>query len=45
MLFVAGILFGIGVSVAIATNVFWFSSVALAAIGVVLFMIEYRQDK
>lgn len=44
LLFVSGILFGVGLSVAIVSNIFWFSSLALAAIGVVLFLIEYRQD-
>lgn len=44
LLFAAGILFGVGISAAIVTNVFWFSSLALAAIGVVLFLIEYRQQ-
>ena len=44
LLFVAGMLFGVGISVAISTKVFWFSSLALAAIGIVLFLIEYRQD-
>ncbi len=43
LLFAAGILFGVGVSAAIVTNVFWFTSVALAVLGAVLFMIEYRQ--
>ncbi len=43
LLFAAGILFGVGVSAAIVTSVFWFTSVALAVLGAVLFMIEYRQ--
>jgi hypothetical protein len=44
LLFVAGILFGVGVSVAISTGQYWFSSLTLAAIGAILFFIEYRQD-
>jgi len=44
LLFVSGILFGVGLSVAIVSNMFWFSSLALAAIGIVLFLIEYRQE-
>ncbi len=44
LLFVSGMLFGVGVSTSIITNLFWFSSLALAAIGVVLFLVEYRRD-
>lgn len=44
LLFVSGILFGVGISVAIVTSLFWFSSLAIAVIGLVLFLIEYRQE-
>jgi len=44
LLFTSGILFGVGLSAAIISNMYWFSSLALAAIGIVLFMIEYKQD-
>ncbi len=42
LLFVAGMLFGVGTSVSIVTNFFWFSGLATALIGIALFLIEYR---
>ncbi|MBI2076741.1 MAG: hypothetical protein HYT72_05845 [Candidatus Aenigmarchaeota archaeon] len=42
LLFVAGMLFGVGVSVSIVTTFFWFSGLATALIGAALFLIEYR---
>ena len=42
LLFVAGMLFGVGVSVSIVTTFYWFSGLATALIGAALFLIEYR---
>lgn len=42
LLFVAGMLFGVGIAVSIVTSFFWFTGLATALIGIALFLMEYR---